>query len=66
MMKSESDYGGRRIVIIKGKYKGKKGFVSSTQFGINVDLDYKPLRIRVDADEICIITNKGDMDIIRK
>ena len=62
-MRDQTDYGGRRVLIISGKYKCKKGFVSSAScFGIYVDLDYNALRILVATNEIMIIDDSGNID----
>ena len=56
---------GHRVIIISGKYKGKKAHVSSASiFGVYVDLDYKPLRISVEISEIRILGNDGELDKI--
>lgn len=61
-MRALEDYAGHRVVIIKGKYKGKKGFVSfASNLGIFVDLDYNGLRINIDQNEILILDN-GKVD----
>jgi len=55
-MRSADDYHGERVLIIDGKYKGKKGHITyASEFGIYVDLDYKPLRVKVQISDVIII-----------
>ena len=57
-MRSFEDYLGQRVVVIKGKYKCKKGLVScASDLGVFVDLDYNGLRIMVECHEILILHN---------
>ena len=64
-MRTLEDFMGCRVVIIKGIYKSKKGHVSvANVFGLYVDLDYKPLRVRVDPCEILVLDNEGKIDKI--
>ncbi len=62
-MRAYEDFAGHRVVIISGNYKSKKGHVSiASIFGIYVDLDYKPLRVRVEPYQIRVITENGEVD----
>ena len=67
MMRANEDYIARRVVIKRGKYKSKKGFVAiASKFGIHVDLDYKPLRVMVSAQDILLLDDYGQVDKILK
>ena len=62
-MRAIEDFGGHRVIITKGPYRCKKGFVShASRFGIFVTLDYKPLRIEVKSDEILVLLDNGEID----
>ena len=64
-MRAVEDFLGRRIVIISGKYRCKKGYVCrASKFGIFVDLDYNALRILVQANEIRVLLDNGQLDKI--
>ena len=62
-MRTYEDFAGHRVIIVTGKYKGKKPHVSSASiFGIFVDLDYKPLRVLVIPSQIRILDKYGKVD----
>lgn len=62
-MRENDDYGGNRVIFTKGKYKGKKGFISiASKFGIYVDIDVRGLRVLSTPDEFKIIKDNGDID----
>lgn len=63
MLRSVEDFGGHRVIVIKGRYKSKKGFVThASHFGIYVDLDYKPLRVLMEPTELKILNDDGEVD----
>ena len=58
-MRLKFEFGGHRIIIISGRYKGKKGFVSfASDIGIFVDLDFNGLRVEVEPINIRILSDK--------
>lgn len=62
-MRALNDYGGRRVVIVKGKYKTRKGFISiASSCGIYVDLDSNGLRILVQPSDILLLRDDGRVD----
>ena len=62
-MRANEDFLGHRVVIISGKYKCKKGFVSTAStLGVYVDLDYNGLRILVQANQIRVLLDNGQLD----
>ena len=62
-MRANEDYGGHRVIIVKGKYRCKKGTVSNASiFAIYVDLDYKGLRIVVEPTDILVLRDDGKLD----
>ena len=62
-MRANEDFGGHRVIITRGQYRSKKGFVShASKFGIFVTLDYKPLRIEVKSEDIAVLLDNGEID----
>ena len=63
MLRAVEDFGGHRVIVTKGAYKSKKGFVvHASHFGVYVDLDYKPLRVLMEPSELKILNDDGKVD----
>jgi hypothetical protein len=66
-LREAEDFFGRRVMIVKGKYKCRKGLVSIySQFGMYVDLDYNGLRIKVEPNILIPLLDNGEIDNCQK